>query len=280
MKLSTEICKEKLIDEFGAGIYKRINKRKEGEKTVREFSRGDGISYVVISDSDDNVIEKVEKVERKPFKTVPKNKYYFALVNVDYNDNCFSVYIEPRKHWEEEHCLADHYEDEESEEIEAVCRDIDLLGDMESIYSFDRPITKAEAKELLLSRGFAFSKAVQDFMTEDEQSEKECRAWREKEKKDDAEYKAKEEEKRKTRTPEQVYVDEHIGEAMAKLKNISDYNSYFLVSKYMGGYKGNLLVATVKMYDGKEMVLPSEYLRAYLVNERKYELIKELMELK
>ena len=310
MNMNTEYCKKILTETFG-GKFKRTRKYKEGGETIREFTRGTDTFKVVTNEGDTGVI-KYFMVDSKPLIvndaseipndqqemkewldgeiarnskagtgtiTVPKNKYLFALCNCDYNDNCFMVNIEPLKHWKKEHHLADTYEDDESEEIEAVCRDIGLSSDCESQYSFDdQAMTKTEAKKLLLARGFCENREFTEFITADEPTEKECRDERKQEQEENEQYKIEQEVKLKARTVEQVYVDENIEQAKQKLKILPEFTIYWLVSKYMRGYGGFLAVSPVKLSDGREVVLSSEYLRAYLVNERKYELVKDIME--
>lgn len=284
MKINTDGCKKALYARYGSVNWKRISKRKVDNTVVREFTNG-AYNAKVTTSNDDSVILDIERLGEQdtgdicPCKKLPAGKYYFAMCNCDYNDNCFNVMIEPAKHWKEEGCLADTYEDEESEEIEAACKEVGLLGDMESTYSFKQKITKTEARKLLLDIGFCENQEFTKFITEDEPPERECRQAVANEHKEDEERKLREETRKLERNPDEVYVDEHISEAIAKLKKLPEFNVYWLVSKYMKGYQKPLLVSTVKLHGGKEIVLSSEYLRAYLVNERGYELVKEIMDI-
>lgn len=331
-------------------------------------------------------LEEFEKIKNikpvKKGKKVPANKYLFCLFDdaMPENENGFLVLITPVLYWKKTKAMCSSYTEKQYEEINAVCDEIGMCEEMESHYDFACKITKEEARELLLARGFCEDDEFTKQMSKDRSGESsslceidfieccvdgdkqacfmvctengticvdekgivlhgevggvgegdhvsefpgkgiyidhvlgECGTCEDetsirihfkdghsttneeeaffrafglkptqspKQIKEAVEYAKECEERLARRTPEEVYVDEHIDEVQAKIKIMPEFNVAWLLSKYLRGYKGVLGLSKVKLFDGREVILASEYLKAYLIAERKYELVKEVMELK
>ena len=106
--------------------------------------------------------------------TLPNGKYLFHISNEE-NDQYFNmgiaVYITPSDYWDENKVIADHYTDEELDELTPVLEEVDLAEVMQSTYESINYINEEKLKIKMLNAGFVesteFSDYIESFKEED-----------------------------------------------------------------------------------------------------------------
>jgi hypothetical protein len=291
MKINTKFCKEILKAEYKEDGWKREKKYKNDKGEVcRVFTNGNKTAEINTGKNDAS-LENIELIvdggsgakSKANIKKVPKNKFLFAIAyNSEewYNPSHLVIYIGTVKNWEDEGCLDDYYSDRDWNILAPVLEELKLSESMESIYQADFVITKEELTKQMLERGFKEDVEFTEAMTSDDETEEECiegvKRNEAKQKEDDK----KEKERLVSRSDLEVYVDENINEALAYLPFMTEVNMVNFLVKYVDGKQNMMLVAPVTLSNGQEYVPRFEYAKATLVNERSYDMVKEILDAK
>jgi len=161
MSLKTADCKAAIINflKSSGGSEEQLNEKnwkresKRGNKKegfTRVFSNTKDTSLKIIIESDEEEItgiffeKEAPKDSSKPLgakqitNKLPAGKYLYCVQKTeeeDYEDFPYLVFINPVNTWEKEGCLADHYTDTESDEIDPVIEELDLEVETESTYT-------------------------------------------------------------------------------------------------------------------------------------------------
>lgn len=292
-KITTDDCKKYLDEVYCVSDWKRKKKfRTENGFVARDFTRCDGMIYRVLTDkSDSQIIVAEEYEEDVAVSGKSSNKIKRLDCTAGHKGTAsFIVQLESKDGqgdggnvWVDKNGKVTETDDNRirvGEHISKLSeRGIyidDIMGmcdgpceDYAGLIAYFEDGTvmgddhDSSMEEKIFFKAFGMKIEKSPKRLENERKEKEI-----------------EQEKLNARTPEQKYIDEHFNEAIDKIKKLPEFNVAWLISKYMKGYNNHMLVAPVKLFDGREHVLSSEYLRAYLVNERTYGLIKDIMEIK
>ena len=107
--------------------------------------------------------------------TEGKYLFYIGRDNDNYFNKGVAIYITPKDYWEENESLAEHYTEDEVEELSPVLEDLGLAEVIQSVYESTKPVKLEVLKDKMLNVGFIeddkYSEYIESFV------EKENNEW-------------------------------------------------------------------------------------------------------
>ena len=287
--MKTKDCKDRLFELFGEDGWKRIKKYKnESKEVVRIFNNGKREVAMNTGKDDDCCVsivqiddEKSEKTNKNKKPKLPKGKYYYAIGHYsDFPPAYLRVYIGLQETWHRERYLDDWYPDSVWKELNPVLDYLQLNEEMESIYSPRIITTKEELSKRMEECGFEFDVEFEEAMTVDDETEEECKINIEEDKRKEEKWKKEKEQRLISRSDLEVYVDEHINEAIEYLPWLNEVNLVKLLVKYAMNKQVMVLASPVVLPNGQDYIPKFEYIKAVLLDERSYDLTEEILAIK